>query len=144
MNKSNVIAIIIVLVLVVGGGLFIANQQSPKVKEMKVAQGKYVEYSKAVLDKTVKNRRVLFFYASWCPICRPADANFKANANKIPEDVMLIRVNYNDPDTDQEEKDLAKKYAITYQHTFVQIDARGKEVIKWNGGQIDELLANIK
>ena len=44
----------------------------------------------------------------------------------------------------KEEKDLAKKYAITYQHTFVQIDGLGKEVTKWNGGKTDDLLTNIK
>ena len=67
-----------------------------------------------------------------------------ANPNKIPKDVIVIRTNYNDPNTDQEEKDLAKKYGITYQHTFVQIDSTGKEIAKWNGGQTDELTANIK
>ena len=41
-------------------------------------------------------------------------------------------------------KELAQKYSITYQHTFVQIDAEGKEITKWNGGKIDELLTNIK
>jgi thioredoxin-related protein len=48
------------------------------------------------------------------------------------------------PETDQEEKDLAKKYGITYQHTFVQIDSKGNEITKWNGGKTDELLAKIK
>lgn len=110
----------------------------------KMADSRYVEYSKTVLEKAATNRRVLFFYASWCAICRPADANFKENAGKIPNDVTLIRVNYNDPETDQEEKELAKKYGITYQHTYVQIDATGKELTKWNGGQIAELLSNIK
>ncbi|CAN5197477.1 hypothetical protein BH09PAT2_BH09PAT2_09280 [soil metagenome] len=110
----------------------------------KMMSSRYVEYSKTALDKASSTRRVLFFYASWCPTCRPADANFRENENKIPEDVTVIRVNYNDPDTDQEEKDLAKKYGITYQHTYVQIDGSGKEVTKWNGGQINELLTNIK
>ena len=105
---------------------------------------RYVEYSKAALEKAVSNRRVLFFFASWCPTCRPADANFKENISKIPEDVTLVRVNYNDPETDQEEKDLAKKYSVTYQHTFVQIDSNGREVTKWNGGQLNELLSNSK
>jgi thioredoxin 1 len=105
---------------------------------------KYVEYSKEALDRSSTSRRVLYFYASWCPTCRPADADFRTNLNKFPEDLVLIRVNYNDPDTDQEEKDLAKKYAVTYQHTFVQIDAAGKEITKWNGGQTEELLENIK
>lgn len=110
----------------------------------KMTSSRYVEYSKSALDSASDNRRVLFFYASWCPTCRPADANFTQNVGRIPEDVTLIRVNYNDPETDQEEKDLAKKYGITYQHTFVQIDDTGKEVAKWNGGQINELLSNIK
>lgn len=105
---------------------------------------RYVDYSKSVLDESSKNIRVLFFYANWCPTCRPADENFKENLSKIPEDLTLIRVNYNDSDTDQEEKDLARKYNVTYQHTFVQIDSTGKEIKKWNGGQIDELLAKIK
>lgn len=110
----------------------------------KMTGSRYVQYSKSALESASGNRRVLFFYASWCPTCKPADASFTQNVSKIPEDVTLIRVNYNDPETDQEEKDLAKKYGITYQHTFVQIDSTGKEVTKWNGGQIDELLSNIK
>ena len=168
MNKGITFAIVIVLV-VIGGGMYISNQQSQQAKQAKMAQEKasmkaaedaamkkdetvmdktaasrYVEYSKSALNQAVGGRRVLYFYANWCPICRPADANFKENASKIPENATVIRVNYNDSDTDQEEKDLAKKYGIIYQHTFVQIDEQGNQVTKWNGGQIDELLANIK
>lgn len=117
---------------------------SEKMMDDKMMGSAYVQYSKSAFESASGNRRVLFFYASWCPTCKPADANFTQNVSKIPEDVTLIRVNYNDPETDQEEKDLAKKYGITYQHTFVQIDSAGKEVTKWNGGQIDELLENIK
>jgi len=109
-----------------------------------MAKSRYVEYDKLNFDSASNNRRVLFFYASWCPTCKPADASFTKNVTKIPEDVTLIRVNYNDTDTDQEEKDLAKKYGITYQHTFVQINSDGMEIAKWNGGQLDELLSNIK
>jgi len=108
-----------------------------------MADARYIEYSKTALD-TTSNRRVLFFYASWCPTCKSADASFTENESKIPGDVTLIRVNYNDPETDQEEKNLGEKYGITYQHTYVQIDKNGKEITKWNGGQIDELLTNIK
>ena len=104
----------------------------------------YVVYSKEALESNSNKKRVLFFYANWCPTCRPADANFNSNVSKIPEDVVLIRVNYNDSETDQEEKDLAEKYEVTYQHTFVQIDEEGNVVTKWNGGQINELLTNLK
>ena len=106
----------------------------------KMGEGNYVEYSKSALDAAAENRRVLFFYASWCPTCKPTDADLKVNISKIPADVTVVRVNYNDPETDQEEKDLAKKYGVTYQHTFVQIDSDGKEVVKWNGGKTVELL----
>ncbi len=112
--------------------------------DYKMARSRYIEYTDSVLESTSGNRDVLFFYASWCPTCKSADENFRQNEDKIPADVRLIRVNYNDPDTDQEEKDLAKKYGITYQHTFVQIDSTGAEMAKWNGGEIEELLSRIK
>lgn len=151
MNKGILIAAVVILVLV-GGGLFVASQLSQPAEQPKMAQEKtaknnpsrYVEYSKTALDQAAIGRRVLYFYANWCPICKPADADFKANSSKIPSDVTVIRVNYSDADTDQEEKNLAKEYAVTYQHTFVQIDGQGKEITKWNGGQTDDLLAKIK
>lgn len=167
MNRILVIGI--VAVVLVGGGIFVVNrqsdtklsgldngkldqaEQSTQKESSTVSQSqsldnnsKYVEYSKEVLDRASTSRRVLYFYASWCPTCRPADADFRINLNKFPEDLVLIRVNYNDPDTDREEKDLAKKYEVTYQHTFVQIDVAGAETKKWNGGKTEELLANLK
>lgn len=154
--KKNLIWIVLVLLLV-GGGLYVlVGSKSPEKMTKSLSAGseannalssntsRYIEYSKTVLDNAKDKRRVLYFYASWCPICRVGNENFLANADKIPEDVVVIRTNYNDPDTNQEEKDLAKKYGITYQHTFVQIDAQGNEVAKWLGGEIEELLANIK
>lgn len=164
--KNTTIVIIIVILLVLGFGFYFVAQQNKDSNSMmqkdpskssgqetiekkdamvdKSSSSRYVEYSKAVLDQDTDKRRVLFFYASWCPICRPADASFRENANKIPEDIVVIRVNYNDPETDAEEKALATKYGVTYQHTYVQIDANGNAVTKWNGGQIEELVANVK
>ncbi len=105
---------------------------------------RYVEYSKDNLEKSSDKRRVLFFYANWCPTCRPADADFKANLSSLPNDVVVIRVNYNDDETDTEEKALADKYKVTYQHTFVQIDENGEVLTRWNGGDTEKLLDNIK
>lgn len=168
--KNTSIIIAAVLVLVVGGvGAYALMNRNPAMtkpdpiekteevmmqkneptvvnsdeKMMKKA-GTYMPFSPEVLANSANTRRVLFFYANWCPICKPADASFTKNMAQIPADVTLIRVNYNDTETDQAEKDLAKKHGVTYQHTFVQIDAKGNEVTKWNGGQIDELLSNLK
>lgn len=117
-------------------------QEDESVSQKSLRSTAYIEYSKSELESS-SGRRVLYFYANWCPSCKVTNKDFLANPNKIPEDVVIIRTNYNDSDTDQEEKDLAKKYGITYQHTFVQIDQNGNEVTKWNGGKIDELLKNI-
>ncbi len=120
------------------------DQQDGVMMEKEVADSRYMPYSESAFSASSDKRRVLFFYASWCPTCRPADAEFSEKVSQIPEDVQLIRVNYNDPDTDEDEKALAEKYGITYQHTYVQIDSLGKQVAKWNGGALNELLANIK
>lgn len=107
-----------------------------------MTDSRYVEYTKAAFDQAGDKKRVLFFYASWCPTCRPADAEFQAKKDEIPDDIAVFRVNYNDPETDEGEKALAKKYGITYQHTYVLVDEDGNEIKKWNGGQLIELLTN--
>lgn len=111
--------------------------------EQKVA-GRYVEYSRSAYEEAAGKRRVLFFYASWCPTCRTADPDIRANEGRLPGDLVVLRVNYNDPQTDEEEKALAKTHAITYQHTFVQVDGQGNALARWNGGGFEELLAKVK
>lgn len=148
--------LIVLAVVVVGGaGYFIYRQKmmpavTPVMKEDKMMAddatmegSTYVEYEDGVLKQYADQKRVLFFYANWCPTCRPADQEFKAEVDQIPADVTLIRVNYNDSDTDANEEALANQYDVTYQHTFVQIDPSGDEIAKWNGGGMDELLGNI-
>jgi thioredoxin 1 len=100
----------------------------------------YKDYSaQAVAEEQSKGQKVvLFFWASWCPYCKAADSAFKANLDKIPEGVSLLKTNY---DT---EKELKTKYGVTYQHTFVQIDGQGNMITKWNSGDVDLLIKNIK
>jgi len=162
MNKNILIVAVVGVIILIVGGVFLLNQNSSKSNGVTVGEktseqmtedgdsimmkedSRYVEYSNGVLEESKDKRRVLYFYANWCPICRPADADFKANMNSIPEDVVVIRVNYNDTDTDSEEEALADKYEVPYQHTFVQIDENGQEITRWSGGQLEDLLANIK
>lgn len=102
--------------------------------------GTYTTYSENQL-KTANERGdkvVLFFHAPWCPFCKTADAAFLANLDKIPSGVTLLKTDY---DTETE---LKKKYIVTYQHTFVQVDSSGNLVTKWNGGDIDNLIKYIK
>lgn len=170
MKHSHLVAgAVLILILGAAAGLVFSNkptQADPKLMETDVkldstdemgtlqptptgmvgalSEPRYVEFSPAALSNSATNRRVLFFYANWCPTCIPADKKFQENLSQIPADVTIIRVNYNDNETDQIEKDLAKRYGVTYQHTYVQIDGEGNQVTKWNGGDLDQLLTRIK
>lgn len=165
MKKITVILLVIAVVIVLGAASLLNSKikdvatlgldngdsmsaekslEKSETNETDSNTSQYVEYTTEVFEQSSSTRRVLFFYASWCPTCRPADANFKENVSQFPDDLTVIRVNYNDTETSDEEKELARKYGVTYQHTFVQIDKEGNTVVKWNGGQTKELLTNIK
>lgn len=103
-----------------------------------LSRGAYAAYSDIVFQSAEGKKRVLFFHASWCPTCRSANAEFEKSLDQIPADVVLFKTDYDAEDT------LKNRYGITYQHTFVQVDENGKELAKWNGGGIDELLDNVQ
>ena len=82
---------------------------------------------------------VLFFRASWCPICRALDADIKANLSKIPESLAILDVNYDNSTA------LKQKYSVTYQHTFVQVDKDGNLIKKWSGSPtLSALVVEVK
>jgi hypothetical protein len=101
------------------------------------SQSGYVDYSKQAYNSAEGKKRVLYFHADWCPICRPLDRAFQSRMGEIPQDVVVFKTNY---DT---ETALKNQYAVTYQHTFVQVDGNGKAIKVWSGGQFDEVLGNI-
>jgi thioredoxin 1 len=82
---------------------------------------------------------VLFFRASWCPTCIAVDKDIKANLGKIPSSLTILDVNYD------ASSDLKKKYGVTYQHTFVQVDAQGTLIKKWSGSPtLVKLVAEVQ
>jgi len=73
---------------------------------------------------------VLYFYANWCPICREEFPLAEAAFDQLTTpNVVGFRVNFNDNETDQSEKDLAREYGIPYQHTKVIIK-NGQQTLK--------------
>ena len=68
---------------------------------------------------------VYFFHAPWCPTCRATEKAIGRDG--IPAGLTLVKVDF---DT---ENDLRKKYGVTTQHTFVQVDPSGDELTKWTG-----------
>lgn len=144
MSKNIIIGLFTLALVAIGGYLYL---YSPKETEEIVVQptnSRYLPYSNSAYTSALGQRRVLYFYATWCPSCKVADVEFTKSPDQIPPDTIVLRVNYNDPDTDADEKALAAKYGITYQHTFVQVDGEGRELIKWNGGGLAQLLAKLQ
>jgi len=82
---------------------------------------------------------VLFFKASWCPSCRAVDADIKANSKNIPSNLTILEVDYD------KSAFLKQKYGVTYQHTFVKVDAQGNLIKKWSGSPtLSALVSQVK
>ncbi len=100
--------------------------------------GTYEVYTPEKLSLAQNGDVVLFFKADWCPSCRAVDADIKANLSAIPSSTHILSVDYD------KYADLKKQYGVTYQHTFVQVDASGMQLKKWSGSPtLAALLAEV-
>lgn len=101
--------------------------------------GSYEAYSAEKIARAETGDVVLFFHASWCPSCRGLNSNIESNLTSIPEGVTILKTDYD------KERELKKKYGVTYQHTLVQVDKDGNMIKKWSGGaNLDSLLSQIQ
>lgn len=82
------------------------------------------------------NPTVLFFYADWCPTCR-AELKKIESGQSILKNITVIIVNYD------KSKELKRKYGVTYQHTYVQIDRDGESIALWNRGGPEAILGHV-
>lgn len=88
-----------------------------------------LDFTKADYDAAVKSDKlvVLYFYANWCPTCKAEFPVMQKVFNELSIDKVIgFRVNYNDNDTDSNEKSIASQFGVAYQHTkvFVKNDER--------------------
>jgi len=73
---------------------------------------------------------VLYFYANWCPICREEFPKMQSAFNELQTgEVIGFRVNYNDDQTDADERNLARQFGVAYQHTKVFLK-NGERILK--------------
>ncbi len=112
---------------------------TPKTDTM-MKVGSYEAYSPEKIGvASATHDVVLFFRASWCPTCRAVDGDIKAHLKEIPASLTILDVNYDNS------ADLKKKYGVTYQHTFVQVDAQGNLIKKWSGSPtLAALVSEVK
>lgn len=87
---------------------------------------------------------ILFFFANWCPTCAAEEPVFRQQIAETAHTVKAFRVNYNDSDTDADERALAKEFSVFLQHTLVYLDGDGKELKRTIGTQgVNALRQNI-
>ena len=104
-----------------------------------MSAGSYEAYAPEKLSRAVDGDVILFFRASWCPTCRALDADIRKNLGSIPKGVTILEVDYDSSSA------LRQKYGVTYQHTFVHVDAGGAPIKKWMGSPtLSALLSNIQ
>ncbi len=98
-----------------------------------------LDFNKGDYEKAKNSEKliVLYFYANWCPLCKAETmaATYQAFNELTGDHVVGFRVNYNDSDTDADEKALAREFGVGYQHTKVFLKG-GKRILKspegWN------------
>lgn len=112
----------------------VQKQESPS------THGSYVELSDYNSDsaKYADTKKIYFFHASWCPICQAIEKEINNDITKLPEGVTLIKTDF-DSNTE-----LRKKYGVTTQYTFVQVDENGNETKQWSASSLSKTLDGIE
>ncbi len=72
---------------------------------------RFVAYDGDV-DALKDENAILFFHSKTCGSCKTLSDDITENANDIPEDVMVYKVDWD------ENQDLAKEYGIAKYHTL--------------------------
>ena len=116
-----------------------AEDSMPSVDATKNA-GAYVSLADYNANPTKYNdfKKVYFFHAGWCPICQGIDKEINADITKLPAGFVFVKTDF-DSSTD-----LRKKYGVTTQYTFVQVDGNGNETAQWSASSLDSAIAGVK
>lgn len=147
--------IFLIVALAIAGGIFYLNrdnaqpiqEEPPAIERMDGSEmegagdksaadikvsGPLLDFNNEAYDLTIKSDKliVLYFYANWCPICRAEFPKMQGVFNELTTDkVVGFRVNYNDSDTDDRERELAREFGVAYQHTKVFLK-NGERLLK--------------
>ena len=112
-----------------------ANQQSSSPYSGAVLAGKaspVIDFNPADYQAALQSNKliVLYFYASWCPICRAEVPQMYSAFEELNNpNAIAFRVNFNDGQTDGSEIELARQFGVAYQHTKVFL-RNGNQLLK--------------
>jgi len=100
--------------------------------------GVYTDYDADAIASSDAEHILLFFHATWCPSCRALDNDIVANADDIPTDVEIYKVDYDTA------TDLKRQYGVTTQHSILEINASGEaESGISHGLTLDDVLTTL-
>ncbi len=117
--------------------MLMEKKDETSMKETSV--GSYEAYAPEKISLAADGQVVLFFHAPWCPSCKKVDSDIIQNSSTIPAELTILKTDY---DTSVE---LRKKYGVTYQHTFVHVDATGNMIKKWSGSNsLEDIIQQVK
>jgi thiol-disulfide isomerase/thioredoxin len=120
------------------GGIATAEEPVTVAAASAPAQVISFESEAQVNGLAAKGMTVVFFYAAWCPDCRATVTDLNARWHDVHPNLTLVIADYD------QEKALKAKYGVTYQDTFVLLDAKGAAVKSWNGGGVNGLNDNTR
>lgn len=104
------------------------------------ASGRYTTYDASIVaNQSEEDIVILFFHASWCPTCAALEKDIQSHLSDIPSNVTILKTDY------PGERELIKKYGVTYQHTLVRVDRTGERITQWSGGNtLNSILSHIR
>jgi len=128
MNRKR--AFFAVLIFVFSLGLLVSASSRVEAKA-----GEYGVYSEEAFESAKDSKRVLYFFASWCPSCVKGDRALKKF--DVPDDVAVFKIDFDTSTV------LKRKYGVVRQHTFVYVDSKGEKVNLWSGGP-ESIIENVE
>ena len=146
MNKVIIASLFTILIFLVGCGTFqkqasesvtieVISEEPPSVQTSGVP---YIRYEKSKYEQSLAEGKVVLldFYANWCPICRIENPKIISALKELDSTkIAAFQVHYNDNEVNEEDREVAKEFGITYQHTkvIVKDDTQfSKSLEVWN------------
>lgn len=146
-GNAKIVGLIIIVVLTTAGFFYWQSQsgrnvQTPNAevsestsdtesaKVLAQKNSTYSEFNQSEYEKALSEGKIVYleFYANWCPICRAQEPDLIEGFNQLGRtDVAGFRVNFKDDQTDENEKVLAAKYKVLYQHHKIVL--KNKDVV---------------
>lgn len=103
----------------------------------------YQLFQSDTFKKQASARRLLFFYSDDCPVCRFTNHELSKKQTAWPADLFVYRVYYKDEKATKQMMELAERYQVSQNNTFVVVDSKGQVLETWVGGGLDRILEKI-